>query len=90
MIGDWQALVFGFVQSLVASAVFLLVLIVGFCVVLGFPKLRHGGVHGRVVRSLDEWLDGTTPVLGPDTPRGPVDQLRPTAEKDGPHGAGVA
>ncbi len=83
MTGDWQALLFGFLGSAAASAVFLLALIIGFCVLLGLPKLRSGGVHGRVVRTLDEWLDGTTQVLGPNTPRGPIDQLRATAPKDG-------
>ncbi len=83
MTGDWLSVAFAFVQSLAASAVFLLVLIIGFCVVVGLPKLRRGGARGRVVRTLDEWLDGTTQVLGPETPRGPIDQLQPAPAKDG-------
>jgi hypothetical protein len=63
-------------QSLVVSAVVLLGLFVGFCVVFGFPKLRDSGPHSRVVRSLDEAVGAGEPYLPADTPRGPIDQLQ--------------
>jgi hypothetical protein len=63
-------------QSLVVSAVALLALFIGFCVVFGFPKLRASGRHSRVVRSLDEAVGRGEPYLPADTPRGPIDQLR--------------
>lgn len=66
----------GFLTGLGASSVFLLVLFIGFCVVLGFPKLRPGGRHSRVIRSLDEVVGGQpTKYLPSDSPRGVVDQL---------------
>ncbi|MGH9314095.1 MAG: hypothetical protein ACRD09_10740 [Vicinamibacterales bacterium] len=73
---ELQSLALGLLQGLGVSTVFLLVLFIGFCVVLGFPKLRPGGRKSRVVRSLDEMVDGQpTRYLPPDSPRGPVDQL---------------
>jgi len=48
-------------QALIVSVVALLVLLVGFCVVFVFPKLRRP--------------PGDT-YFTPDAPHGPVDQLR--------------
>lgn len=71
-----QTLGIGFVTGFTASSVFLLALFIGFCVVLGFPKLRPGGRQARVIRSLDEVVAGQpTQYLPADSPRGPVDQL---------------
>ena len=54
----------------------MIALFIGFCVVLGFPKLRPGSRQSRVVRSLDEVVGGQpTRYLPADAPRGPVDQL---------------
>lgn len=73
---ELQSLALGLLLGLGVSTVFLLVLFIGFCVVLGFPKLRPGGRKSRVVRSLDEMVGGQpTRYLPPDSPRGPVDQL---------------
>jgi hypothetical protein len=73
---ELQSLAVGLLQGLGVSTVFLLVLFIGFCVVLGFPKLRPGGRKSRVVRSLDEMVGGQpTRYLPADSPRGPVDQL---------------
>lgn len=47
-------------QALIVSAVALLVLLVGFCILFVFPKLRR--------RTGDTYLS-------PDAPHGPVDQL---------------
>ena len=63
-------------QGLVVSAVALLVLFIGFCVLFGFPKLRPSGRHSRIVRSLDEAVGRGERYLPSDTPRGPIDQLR--------------
>jgi hypothetical protein len=58
-----------------ASTVFLLVLLIGFCVALGFSKLRKGGGKTLTVRSLDESLGHMAEYLPPTAPRGPADQL---------------
>ncbi|MEC8951805.1 MAG: hypothetical protein VYB87_01500 [Acidobacteriota bacterium] len=68
-------LVIGALQGLGATTVFLLVLFIGFCVVLGFPKLRQGSRKTLVIRNLAD-LDGTFKYLPPDAPRGPADQLK--------------
>jgi hypothetical protein len=75
-LADLQSLSLGFVKGLLGSTIFLLALFIGFCVVLGFPKLRPGSRQTRVIRSLDEVVgDQPTKYLPPDSPRGPVDQL---------------
>ena len=71
-----QTLILGALQGLGASTVFLLVLFVGFCTLLTFPKLRPGGREKRVVRSLDELAGRPSTFLPPDAPRGPIDQLK--------------
>ena len=75
--GDLQALIVGFLQGLGASTLFLLALFIGFCVLLGFPKLRPGSRKSLVIRSLDEVVGGRpTTYIPPEVPRGPVDQLQ--------------
>lgn len=78
MTSEIQALLVGAVSALAASSVFLLALLIGFCVVFGFSKLRRTGKTGLVHRSLDEMVgeDEHARYLPPDAPRGPVDQLR--------------
>ena len=66
----------GTLQGLLVSTVVLLALFIGFCIIFNLPKLRPSGRHSRVVRNLDEALGRQTTYLGPDQPRGPVDQLR--------------
>lgn len=63
------------VIAITVAAVFLIALIVGFSVVLNFPKLRKSGGKTLTVRSLDERLGRTTEYLPPTAPRGPADQL---------------
>jgi hypothetical protein len=70
-----QTLVIGALQGLAASTGFLLALFIGFCVVLGFPKLRPGSKSTLVVRSLEERMGQQATYLPPDAPRGPADQL---------------
>ncbi len=65
----------GALQGLGATTAFLLVLFIGFCVALGFPKLRPGSRKTMVIRSFAD-LDGTSRYLTPDAPHGPADQLK--------------
>ena len=72
-----QQVVFGVVQGLASSTVFILALMIGFCVVVGFTKLKKtagGGV--MVIKSLDEQMTHKpAEYLQPGDPRGPADQL---------------
>jgi hypothetical protein len=74
---DVQQLVFGTLQGLGASTVFVLALFIGFCVVFGFTKtLKTAGGTARVIKSLDERITHQPMVyLAPTAPRGPADQL---------------
>lgn len=57
------------------GAVFLLVLFIGVCLVLGYVKLRASGPRTLTVRSLDEALGTPVTYLPPSEPRGTTDQL---------------
>ena len=61
-----------------ASTVFVLVLFIGFCVIVGFTKTKKtAGGSARVVKSLDERISQRPFVyLTPSAPRGPADQLK--------------
>ncbi|MEW5983425.1 MAG: hypothetical protein AB1806_13810 [Acidobacteriota bacterium] len=63
------------VQGAGVGAVSLLVLFIGFCVALGFLKLRPSGPKTLTVRSLDEALGQPVSYLPPQSPRGTTDQL---------------
>ena len=75
---DVQQLVIGALQGLGASTVFVLALFIGFCVVVGFTKLkRTAGGSAPVIKSLDETISHRPmEYLPPTAPRGPADQLR--------------
>jgi len=76
-IGELLQLALGTLEGLAASTVFVLVLFIGFCVIVGFTKLKRTGGHVPVVKSLDEQLSHQPfTYLLPSAPRGPVDQLR--------------
>ena len=77
-VNDLQQLVIGAVQGLASSTVFVLVLFIGFCVVVGFTKLKKtAGGGAMVVKSLDERLNHQPMAyLPPTAPRGPADQLQ--------------
>lgn len=66
----------GTLTGIGVSTLFVLVLFIGFCVALAFPKLRRSGRHTKVVRGLDELVGVQQTFLPADTPRGPIDQLR--------------
>src|ERR1700730_4897079 len=73
----WQIAI-GAVQGLASSTVFVLVLFIGFCVVIGFTKLKKtSGGSAMVVKSLDERISHRPMAyLSPTAPRGPADQLK--------------
>ena len=75
---DAQSIVLGAVQGLASSTVFVLVLFIGFCVLVGFTKLKKtAGGGAMVVKSLDETISHRPmEYLKPSAPHGPIDQLR--------------
>jgi hypothetical protein len=77
-LGDVGEITLGALQGLGASTVFVLVLFIGFCVVVGFTKLKKtAGGTAMVIKSLDERISRKPMVyLSPSAPRGPADQLR--------------
>ena len=75
--GDLEQMVIGAIQGLASSTLFVLVLFIGFCVVVGFMKLKKTAGNARVVKSLEEAVSHQpTTYLPPTAPRGPVDQLK--------------
>jgi acid phosphatase family membrane protein YuiD len=74
---DALTLAIGFVKGFAVSSLFVLALFIGFCVVVGFTKLkRTAGGTARVVKSLDERLSHQPMTyLPPTAPRGPADPL---------------
>jgi hypothetical protein len=74
---ELQSLILGVLQGLASSTVFVLALFIGFCVVVGFTKLkRTSGGGAMVVKSLDETISREPMTyLPPTAPRGPADQL---------------
>ena len=69
----------GALVALGASTVFVLVLFLGFCIILGFPKLRPTtGRKSMVVKSLEEKVgqEAFVRYMPPDAPRGPIDVLK--------------
>jgi len=70
--------VFGFLIGAGSSTVFVLALFIGFCVVVGFTKLKKtAGGAAMVVKSLDERMSHQAmSYLPPTAPRGPADQLK--------------
>ena len=68
----------GALQGLASTTVFVLVLFIGFCVVVGFTKLKKtAGGKALVVKSLDERVSHQPMAyFPPSAPRGPADQLK--------------
>ncbi|HEY7284615.1 MAG TPA: hypothetical protein VH497_04165 [Vicinamibacterales bacterium] len=75
---DAFVLIIGAVKGLTFSAVFVLALFIGFCVVVGFTKTKKtAGGKATVIKSLDERVTHQPMAyLAPTAPRGPADQLR--------------
>jgi hypothetical protein len=77
MNGDAIQIAIGALQGLGFSTVFVLALFIGFCVVLGFTKLKKTTGNAPVVKSLDETVSHQAMAyLPPTAPRGPADQLK--------------
>jgi len=78
MNSDALQIALGALQGLGASTVFVLVLFIGFCVVIGFTKTKKtAGGSAPVVKSLDERITHQPMAyLAPSAPRGPADQLK--------------
>jgi hypothetical protein len=72
-------LVIGTLTGVGLSTAFVLALFLGFCIILGFPKLRPtAGRKSMVTRSLDDLVgqEAYSRYRSPDAPHGPVDVLR--------------
>lgn len=67
-------LVFGAVAGIGGIVAYLLVLMIGFCLLLDWTKFRPTR-RSRTVKSLDETVGQPIVYLPPDAPRGPSDQL---------------
>jgi hypothetical protein len=73
---ELQSLLVGTLQGLASSTLFVLGLFIGFCVVVGFTKLKRTSGDAPVVKSLDEVVSHQPMAyLPPTAPRGPADQL---------------
>lgn len=71
-----QQLIVSVLQGLASSTVFILALMIGFCVVVGLTKLKKTAGGVMVIKSLDEQLTRKPmEYLMPGDPRGPADQL---------------
>ena len=75
MESDFPQLIFGVLKGVIASTVFIVILLVGFSFFVGLTKLRKSGGKTKIVRSLDEMVGGSANFFPPTVPRGPVDQL---------------
>ena len=77
-VADVQSIVIGALEGILSSTGFVLVLFIGFCVVVGFTKLKKtSGGTAMVIKSLDERISHQPMVyLLPTAPRGPADQLK--------------
>ena len=75
---DLLSVAWDILKGLGASTVFVLVLFIGFCVVVGFTKTkRTAGGAAPVIKSLDERMTHQPMAyLPPNAPRGPADQLK--------------
>jgi hypothetical protein len=78
MSDDVVQIALGALQGLASSTVFVLVLFIGFCVLVGFTKTKKtAGGSASVVKSLDERItQRSMEYLAPSAPRGPADQLK--------------
>ena len=74
---DAIQIVIGFLQGFLTSSVFVLILFIGFCIVVGFTKTKRTAGQAMVVKSLDEAVSRrSVNYLAPTDPRGPADQLK--------------
>lgn len=71
-------IVFGALEGLGGIVVFLLVVLIGFCLLVDRTKFRPTR-KSRTVKSLDELVGAPISFLPPDAPRGASDQLAGSA-----------
>jgi len=72
-----QQIVIGTLEGGTFAAAFVVVLFIGFCVIVGFTKLKKTSGEAMVVKSLDERVSHqAVEYLTPAAPRGPADQLK--------------
>ena len=78
-VADASVLLIDLLKGLGSSTVFVLVLFIGFCVVVGLTKLKKtAGGDAMVVKSLDERISRQPMAyLPPTAPRGNADALVP-------------
>jgi hypothetical protein len=69
----WQLAV-GAVTGIGSIVLYLLILMIGFCLVLDRTKFRPTR-RSKTIKSLDETVGPAIVYLPPDAPRGPSDQL---------------
>ena len=62
---DVLSLVLGAIQGLASSTVFVLVLFIGFCVLVGLTKLKKTAGNAMVVKSLDETISHEVKIVRP-------------------------
>ena len=67
-----QQVVFSVVQGLASSTVFILALMIGFCVVVGFTKLKKTAGGVMVIKSLDEQVSHKPMEYLARRPQGPA------------------
>jgi predicted lipid-binding transport protein (Tim44 family) len=73
-LSDLVTLVVGAVQGVGGIAIFLLIVMIGFCLLLDMSKFRPTR-NTRTIKSLDELTGAPIQYLPPNVPRGPSDQL---------------
>ena len=72
--GDLWRIALGALQGLGGLTVFLLAVLIGFCLILDRTKFRPTR-NSRTVKNLGESDGKAVAYLPPNAPRGPVDQL---------------
>jgi hypothetical protein len=72
--GELWTITLGAIQGMGGLVIFLLALLIGFCLLLDWTKFRPT-LKSRTVKSLDELVGPAIIYLPPDAPRGPSDQL---------------
>ena len=76
---DAISLVVGLLTAILSSTAFVLALFLGFCIILGFPKLRAtAGRKSMMFKSLDERVgrESAMHYLPASAPRGRIDVLK--------------
>jgi hypothetical protein len=76
-LAELQPIVVDTLIGLTATSVVVLLVLAGFCIVVGFTKTKRTAGGGKVIKSLDERMaHRAVDYLPPTAPRGPADQLR--------------